>query len=211
MAGLFDDQHIGSIWKTALNRLISTLEDDITVWAVFGCRVSNFKRQNEGYAGSNLRAELQEPAQQLFAKYRRKYLLPKYEANNINEYQGENHEGYHNSARAGVGGRQRDDHNNQDEFKTKCGGENHQQIDRDYESPSGEQDSNSRSRDHNGQMERSPWANQHTETRVSEESKTKREIADRLLKLCLKNSPRAKPRRHPMEGPSYMMTMKPYM
>ena len=56
MAGSFDDQHIGLVWKTALNRLISTLEDDTNVWAVFGSRVSNFKRCNEGYAGSNLRA-----------------------------------------------------------------------------------------------------------------------------------------------------------
>ena len=210
MAGSFDDQHIGLVWKTALNGLISTLEDDTNVWAVFGSRVSNFKRCNEGYAGSNLRAELQEPAQQLFAKYRRKYLLPRYEASDINEYQGENHEEYHNAQRAGIGERQRDDHNNQDEFTTRYGGENHQQIDR-------EQESNSRPRDPNGQMERPMWpmtveaANQHVKTRVSEESKNRREIADRLLKSCLKNSPRAKPRRHAMEEPSYMMTMKPHM
>ena len=31
MAGSFEDQHIGLIWKTALNRLIN-----VTVWAVFG-------------------------------------------------------------------------------------------------------------------------------------------------------------------------------
>ena len=92
MAGSFGDEHIGLVWKTALNRLISVLEDDVTIWALFGSRVSDFKRYNEGYGGNQLRAELQEPAQQLFAKYKRKYLLSSYEARSVNEYQSDKHE-----------------------------------------------------------------------------------------------------------------------
>ena len=165
-----------------------------------------FKRENEGYTGQQLRAALQEPAQRLFAKFKRKYLLPRYGALRVTKREGDRYEQPHNVTLADAAEQWHQDDYSQDQLKAEYGGENHQQVDHDYEHSRYNQESNPWT---NEQVPWEPMPSSRTETRSPEGYRAKREAANNPLKPYLKKSPTAEHRRSPRVAPGHMMTMLP--
>ena len=69
--GACKESEVDLTWLNAMKRLVSGLEDEVTLWRQFGDPLSKFKKDNPGYTAKMMRKHLTESATALFTKYGR--------------------------------------------------------------------------------------------------------------------------------------------